>query len=131
VSRALPPLERAWKLQKKAAKAGFDWPDAQGAAGKAREELDEALEAVQEAARAEGGREKIEEELGDLLFSVANLCRHFGVEPSLALGRANGKFARRFAAMEKMMREAGLELKSENLGAMDGFWDAAKARESC
>jgi len=121
VSSALPPLDRAWKLQKKAAKLGFDWPDAEGASAKIREELVEALEAVKA-----GSREKTEEELGDLLFSVVNLCRHLKVEPSLALRRANGKFASRFKHVEKRMRETGQEMARENLGAMDRYWGEAK-----
>jgi len=121
VSAALPPLDRAHKLQKKAAKLGFDWPDAQGAGEKIAEELAETMEAARG-----GSSEKVEEELGDLLFSVVNLCRHLKVEPSLALRRANGKFAARFRRVEKGMREAGLEMRRENMAEMDRLWDAAK-----
>jgi len=121
VSAALPPLDRAWKLQKKAAKAGFDWPSAEGASAKITEELGEALEAAKS-----GAREKIEEELGDLLFAVVNLCRHFKVEPSVALRKTNSKFAKRFRHVEKRMRETGQEMRPGNLSAMDRFWDEAK-----
>jgi len=126
VSAALPPLDRAWKLQKKAAKSGFDWPNIDGVIAKIREELDEAREAAQEAART-GSREKTEEELGDLLFSVVNLCRHLKVEPSLALRRTNGKFVKRFKHVEKKMKETGQQMCPENLGMMDRYWDEAKA----
>ena len=121
VSAALPPLDRAWKLQKKAAKSGFDWPDIDGVIAKIREELDE----VREAAQA-GSREKTEEELGDLLFSVVNLCRHLKVEPSLALRRTNGKFVKRFKHVEKKMKETGQQMCRENLEVMDLYWDEAK-----
>ncbi|MDR3139779.1 MAG: nucleoside triphosphate pyrophosphohydrolase [Treponema sp.] len=121
VSRGLPPLDRAWQLQKKAAKAGFDWPDLPGVLGKIGEELEEAREAIQD-----GQRERIEAELGDLLFSVVNLCRFLKVEPSLALRRTNSKFTGRFKYMEKRMKETGQELKGENLALMDSFWEEAK-----
>jgi tetrapyrrole methylase family protein/MazG family protein len=124
VSRGLPPLDRAWKLQKKAAKAGFDWPDIKGVIEKIREELDEAEEAIRD-----GGGERIEEELGDLLFSAVNLCRYVKVEPSVALQKTNAKFTRRFQHVEQRMKETGAELKPENLTLMDGFWEEAKGRE--
>ncbi|MDR2478564.1 MAG: nucleoside triphosphate pyrophosphohydrolase [Treponema sp.] len=132
VSSGLPPLDRAWKLQKKAAKAGFDWPDIEGVIAKIREELDEAREAAENAGnRAENGggalsREKLEEELGDLLFSTVNLCRYLKVEPSVALRRTNSKFVKRFTYVEKKMKESGQEMKKENLGVMDRYWNEAK-----
>ncbi len=88
VSAGLPPLDRAWKLQKKAAKAGFDWPTLEGVVGKINEELGEVMEAVGNTAKSNN----VEEELGDLLFSVVNLCRYLKVEPSVALRRTNSKF---------------------------------------
>jgi MazG family protein len=124
VSRGLPPLDRAWKLQKKAAKAGFDWPDMAGVIEKIREELGEAEEAIRE-----GRGERIEEELGDLLFAAVNLCRYLKVEPSVALQKTNAKFTRRFQHVEQGMRETGAEMKAENLALMDGFWDEAKRGE--
>jgi tetrapyrrole methylase family protein/MazG family protein len=142
VSRALPPLDRAFKLQKKAAKKGFDWPDIAGVIGKLREELAEAEEAAAflagtgadvgagaftaAADTGETGREKLEEELGDLLFSAVNLCRYLKVEPSVALQRTNEKFTRRFKHVEKRMKENGKEMKSENLAVMDAYWEEAK-----
>ena len=122
VGSGLPPLERACKLQKKAAGAGFDWPDITGIVDKIREELGEVLEATaQESAPA-----NIEEELGDLLFSVVNLCRYLKVEPSVALHRTNSKFIQRFCSMEKKMRETGQEMKADNLAVMDRYWNEAK-----
>jgi tetrapyrrole methylase family protein/MazG family protein len=121
VSSGLPPMDRAWKLQKKAAKKGFDWPDTEGVIAKIKEELKE----VEEAA-SQSSIEKTEEELGDLLFSVINLCRYLKVEPSIALRRTNSKFVDRFKYVEKKMKETGQEMKHENLDLMDGFWNEAK-----
>jgi tetrapyrrole methylase family protein/MazG family protein len=133
VSQALPTLERAYKLQKKAAKVGFDWPESGGAWAKAREELAEAeLEA--RAIQAGGGDPEakkglLEAELGDLLFSVVNLSRKEGIDPGLALARANDKFTRRFRHVEKRMAETGQKMEAGALEAMDGFWNEAKASE--
>ena len=123
VSRALPPLDRAWKLQKKAAKLGFDWPSLDGVLTKLKEELAETEAALPQAA------EKIEEELGDLLFSVVNLCRFVKVDPTVALQRTNTKFIRRFGYVEKKMKESGTVMKAENLELMDQFWNEAKTSE--
>ena len=118
LSGALPPLDRAWKLQRKAAAAGFDWPNAEGVIEKIREELGEVVECK--------CSENIEEELGDLLFSVINLCRYLNVEPSLALHRTNSKFINRFKYVEKKMKESGQEMKQDNLELMDKYWEEAK-----
>jgi len=125
VPRGLPPLDRAWKLQKKAAKAGFDWPDAAGVIGKIKEELGEA-EAVIAAAASSPDNTALEEELGDLLFSVVNLCRFFKIEPSVALQRTNIKFTERFKHVEKRMKETGQEMNDGNLEVMDQYWNDAK-----
>jgi tetrapyrrole methylase family protein/MazG family protein len=128
VSRALPPLDRACKLQKKAAKAGFDWNNTADIFSKIYEELDEVKAALAEGAE-EGGTaasSNLEGELGDLLFSAVNLCRFLKVEPSVALQRTNIKFCERFRHVEKSMKERGLEMNHENLPAMDGFWNEAK-----
>jgi len=125
VSRGLPPLDRSWKLQKKAAKAGFDWPDAAGVIAKVKEELEEVEAAI--AAHAEGGS-LLEGELGDLLFSTVNLCRFFGIEPSIALQRTNIKFTERFKYVEKRMKESGQEMNAKNLAVMDKYWDEAKQK---
>jgi tetrapyrrole methylase family protein/MazG family protein len=143
VSKAMPTLERAYKLQKKAAKAGFDWVDRRGPWDKAREELDEVEEAIAaiEAERApaggadgkaaldEGPHPRLEEELGDLLFSIVNISRSHGVDPSLALARANDKFARRFRHVERRMAESGQPMPGSALEVMDGYWEEAKALE--
>jgi tetrapyrrole methylase family protein/MazG family protein len=141
VSRALPPLDRAYKLQKKAAKAGFDWSAVKDVAGKITEELGELMDALTLAetpeaktAADEGSpgaspcQDAVEAELGDLLFSVINLCRFLRVEPSVALQRTNVKFVERFKYMEKRMKETGVELRGENLAAMDRYWEEAKGR---
>jgi tetrapyrrole methylase family protein/MazG family protein len=132
VSAGLPPLDRAWKLQKKAAKAGFDWPNVEGVIEKIREELDEVLEAAAASSETAASKETvafkkaIEEELGDLLFSVVNLCRYLKVEPSVALHRTNSKFVNRFKYLEKKMRDSGQDMKRENLDVMDQYWNEAK-----
>ncbi|MDR2029617.1 MAG: nucleoside triphosphate pyrophosphohydrolase [Treponema sp.] len=125
VSRALPPLDRAYKLQKKAAKAGFDWPSLEGVRGKIEEELAEVEEAVQRRQSAAGDG-AVEAELGDLLFSVVNLCRFLKVEPSVALQRTNAKFVKRFTFVEQKMRETGQPMIHENLAAMDRYWEEGK-----
>jgi len=122
VSAALPPMDRAYKLQKKAAKAGFDWPDMEGVTAKIREELVEAEEAV----KIKNDPSHLEEELGDLIFSVINLCRYLKIEPSVALRRTNAKFVNRFKYVESKMKETNQEMKKENLDVMDGFWEEAK-----
>jgi tetrapyrrole methylase family protein/MazG family protein len=139
VSAALPPLDRAWKLQKKAAGAGFDWPDIRGVMGKLEEELAETKEALLQTPEASpGGNQagggpardaRVEEELGDLLFSAVNLCRFLKVEPSVALQRANAKFVRRFKHVEQEMKKAGTEMLPGNLALMDRYWEEAKKEE--
>ena len=127
VSRGLPPLDRAWKLQKKAAKAGFDWPDTAGVIDKIKEELRETEAAIADVApNIDRGTEKLEGELGDLLFSVVNLCRFFEIAPSVALQRTNIKFYERFKFVEKRMKEAGVEMNAQNLNVMDSYWNEAK-----
>ncbi|MDR0409039.1 MAG: nucleoside triphosphate pyrophosphohydrolase [Spirochaetaceae bacterium] len=125
VSRALPPLDRAFELQKKAAKRGFDWTEASGVFAKVEEELDE----VKEAAGKPDDRE-LEAELGDLLFSAINLCRFLKINPSAALQGANVKFTRRFKYVEKKMKEAGCPASSETERTlMEKFWNEAKSME--
>jgi tetrapyrrole methylase family protein/MazG family protein len=128
VSRAMPPLERAYKLQKKAAKAGFDWARRDEVWAKAREELAEA-EAACEAIAADDDRSALEEELGDLIFSAVNLSRFLDVDPAIALHSANEKFSRRFRQVEKRMAESGLAMAAENMAVMDGYWEEAKAEK--
>ena len=128
VSKALPPLERAYKIQKKAAKVGFDWPAADNVWAKAREELAEAEEACELAAKG-GDRDALEEELGDLLFSAINLARYLKVDPAVALHRTVEKFSRRFRHVEKRMASEGLSLAAVHFERMDGFWNEAKEIE--
>ena len=115
VALALPALQRAQKLQKRAAKVGFDWPDAAPVADKVREELAELADAKTVAER--------HEELGDLLFSVVNLARHSGVDAEAALRDANAKFQRRFEAVED-----AVDLTSADLDTMEAAWNEAKRR---
>jgi uncharacterized protein YabN with tetrapyrrole methylase and pyrophosphatase domain len=119
-------LERAYKIQKKAAKAGFDWTHVKDVWAKVREETEEAC-----AACAGGSADKIEEETGDLLFSLINLARFLKVDPSLALLRAVTKFSRRFREVEKRMKEKGLAMSRENFAVMDELWNTIKSGESC
>ena len=124
VSLALPALARAEKISRKAASVGFDWPDAAEVIAKVREETDEVAQAL-----AGEGPEAVAEEIGDLLFSVANLARHAGIDPEEALRRANLKFQRRFAAMEAEVTKDGRTLPEAGLAAMEAAWVAVKRRE--
>lgn len=124
VGKGLPAMLRAAKLQKKAAKVGFDWPDDAGVRAKIREELAE-VEAELTAGSADG----LAGELGDLLFSVVNLARRHRLDPEILLESTNLKFERRFAAMEKALQDAGGELASAPLGEMEAHWQAAKEQD--
>ncbi len=124
VSMSLPALMRAARLQKKAAGAGFDWPDYHGAMDKVREELTEL-----EAAVAGKDPVKIEGEIGDLLFSVVNLARLLGIEPEAALTGTAAKFTRRFEYVEKMARLNNRDLGQCTLAEMDQWWEEAKNLE--
>jgi MazG family protein len=128
----LPSLHRAFRLQDRAAGVGFDWPDAHGAAEKVDEELAEVREEVARGAApsAHGVPDaRLEEELGDLLFAVVNMCRKLGVHPSLALDKANVKFATRFQGIEQLARERGLDVRTAGLEVLDDLWDEVKDRE--
>jgi tetrapyrrole methylase family protein/MazG family protein len=127
VPKSLPPLERAYKMQKKAAKVGFDWKAAPDVWDKIREELSESERACEEASRG-GDQAALEGEIGDLLFSVLNVSRFLGVNPSLALQRTNEKFSRRFRYVEKRMAEEGAAMGKENFARMDALWDEAKVK---
>jgi ATP diphosphatase len=117
VALGLPALMRAEKLQKRAARTGFDWPDAEGPRAKVFEEIDEIATAPDDAARAE--------EFGDLLFAVVNWARHAGIDAEAALRAANAKFERRFAAMET---EAGDAFAGLSLDGKEALWASAKAK---
>lgn len=125
----LPALHRAFRLQDRAAGVGFDWPDARGPAGKVEEELGEVRAELERGATASGNGvpdPRLEEELGDLLFSVVNLSRKLGVHPSLALDKANVKFATRFQGIEALARERGIDVKTAGLEVLGGLWDEVK-----
>src|SRR3954469_19784957 len=133
----LPALHRAFRLQDRAAGVGFDWPDTEGSEGKVEEELAEVREELSErpapaphaAPSYDAAHEKLEEEIGDLLFAVVNLSRKAGVHPALALDKANVKFARRFGAVERMAAERGLKVGEATLAQLDGLWDEVKETE--
>ncbi|MDB4882416.1 MAG: MazG family protein [Gemmatimonadetes bacterium] len=125
----LPALHRAFRLQDRAAGVGFDWPDASGPAEKVEEELAEVRAEVARGAAPDGRGVPdplLEEELGDLLFAVVNLSRKLGVHPSLALDKANVKFARRFQAIERLAKERGIDVTSAGLDVLDSLWDEVK-----
>jgi nucleoside triphosphate diphosphatase len=125
VPLALPALMRADKLQKKASRAGFDWPDIRGVFDKVAEEMEE-LQA--EIAHGQD-REALVDEAGDLLFAVVNLVRHAGVEPETALRRANRKFTRRFQRVEQLCHEAGTRVTDTDLDTLDRYWEQVKMSE--
>lgn len=124
VTQGLPALLRAVKLQNRAARVGFDWPDKRPVLAKIREELKE-LEAEIES----GSLSRIEEEFGDFLFVVANLARHLKLDPEAALRAANRKFERRFSMMEAILYSEGKQLAACDLATMDAAWDKAKLLE--
>ncbi len=124
VPAAMPSLTRADKLTRKAAKVGFEWPELDGVTAKIEEELAEVREAA-----AAGDRAEIAAEVGDLLFTVANLARHLAVDPEAALASANRKFERRFRSVERALAEVGRSPEQSNLAEMDRLWDEAKAAE--
>lgn len=132
VARGLPEWQRAVKLQKKAAAVGFDWPGPAPVIDKLREELEE-VQAEFDALAASPGdaavRDRLEDELGDLLFVAANLARHAKVDPGAAMRRANHKFERRFRAMEAMAAADGVSLAGLSLDAQDAYWNRVKAVE--
>lgn len=124
VALALPALMRAQKLQRRAARVGFDWPDHGGVLAKIAEEAGEVAEA-----REGGDREAVAEEYGDLLFVVAVLGEHLGVDAEEALAAANRKFERRFRGVETLLAERGKRARDSDLAEMDALWDAVKASE--
>ncbi|MEM9012275.1 MAG: nucleoside triphosphate pyrophosphohydrolase [Pseudomonadota bacterium] len=124
VALGLPALSRALKLQNRAARVGFDWPDRGDVIAKVAEEAAELSEAAEAA-----DRDAMEDELGDLLFVIANLARHLDVDPEAALRRTNAKFERRFRAIEAQLAADGKAPESSTLAEMDALWDAVKAAE--
>lgn len=138
VAKGLPPLTKGAKYQKKAAKKGFDWQNVDDVYDKLQEEIAELRDAQKnfaphkDAPHTDLSKQKaflhLEEELGDVLFSVVNLSRMLGVDPAIAMERANSKFYARFAYVEDAMRKAGQDLCKENFARMDAFWDEAKSK---
>ncbi len=125
VPHALPALARAEKLSKRAASVQFDWPDWRQTLAKVREELEETA-----AAAAGNDEAKTREEIGDLLFAVANLARKLGVDAEAALRDANLKFARRFRHVEERARQDGVPLAEAGLERLDGYWNEIRAADN-
>ena len=124
VAIGLPALLRAMKLQKRAARVGFDWPETTQVLDKITEEAAELVEAKDELSQTE-----VEEEYGDLLFVMANLGRHLGLDPEAALRAANAKFTRRFEGIEARLAAMGKSPHDSDLAEMDALWDAVKLAE--
>ena len=124
VALGLPALTRAIKLQKRAARVGFDWPSTDEVLAKIVEETAELVEARETLTHAE-----VVDEFGDLLFVMANLARHLQVDPEAALRAANAKFTRRFGRIEDWLAEAGKTPADSDLAEMDALWNRAKAEE--
>jgi nucleoside triphosphate diphosphatase len=124
VPLALPALTRAEKLTRKAATVGFDWPDTAQVVAKIHEELEELHEAA-----ATQSRDRVADEVGDLLFAVTNLARHLNVDPEAALRGTNAKFERRFQAIERALAESGRSLLEADLDEMERLWTKAKQAE--
>ncbi|MEP5632892.1 MAG: nucleoside triphosphate pyrophosphohydrolase [Tateyamaria sp.] len=124
VAMNLPALLRALKLQKRAARVGFDWPDVSQVIDKIQEEAAELVEA-----RDTLGHEEMIDEMGDLLFVMANLARHLDIDPEEALRRTNAKFTRRFGAIETALAARGRRPEDSDLQEMDALWNAAKDAE--
>lgn len=125
VATALPALIRAEKLSKRAARVGFEWPTVD----MVFRDIEEEIEEIQHEIRIGGGPERLEDEVGDLLFCVANLARFVGVDPEKALRGTNDKFNRRFRAVEASFKAEGRALTDCSLDEMDARWDAVKREE--
>jgi nucleoside triphosphate diphosphatase len=135
----LPDLLMAFRLQQRAAAVGFDWPDSSGALEKVREELAEVEQELPGPGSSHGPArddpnspdpapdDALVEEIGDLLFAVVNLARKAGVQPGIALSRANQKFRLRFEALERLARDRGIDVDSAGLPVLDALWNEVKA----
>ena len=135
----LPPLLMAYRLQERAASVGFDWPSVEGPLSKVREELSEVENELDTPRSAHDGQrdpdpnapgrapsEQLTDEVGDLLFAVVNLARKAGVQPGLALDRANQKFRQRFEQIERLAVDRGIDVSSAGLEVLDGLWEEVK-----
>ncbi len=125
VAKALPALMRAAKLQKRASRVGFDWTDPTDVFAKIREEIGE----IEAEVRAEAPRDRLEDEIGDVLFAVANLARKLDIDPEAALRRTNDKFERRFHFIEQSLESDGKLIKETSLDEMEALWCQAKRNE--
>ncbi len=123
VPEGLPPLAKAARIQSKAAHVGFDWE--KGNLGPLYDKVDEEIEEIRNAVES-GSADRIEDEVGDLLFAAVNLSRHLDINPDSALGRSNRKFTDRFRIVEAMVRETGRPWSSFSLDMLDAFWKEAK-----
>lgn len=130
-SASLPALVAAYRLTQKASGVGFDWPDAAAVLDKLEEELSELRDELGAASvvEPEVAKARRAEEIGDLLFTVANLARHLEIDPEATLARANLKFRRRFRGVEEALAERGKSLADATLAEMDAAWEAEKAKE--
>ena len=127
VSKSLPTLARAQELQRRAAKVSFDWTEAEPVFDKAVEEFSEFRAEMQAASPENRNVERMEDEFGDIMFSLVNVARHCGFNAALALERANSKFERRFRVVEQMARDQGKEMKDIGLEGLQEMWKQAKA----
>ncbi|MBE8167209.1 MAG: nucleoside triphosphate pyrophosphohydrolase [Shewanella sp.] len=126
IPAGLPALSRSKKIQKRVVSVGFDWDDINDVAAKVTEEFEEVMEEVHQEPQQP---DRIQDEMGDLLFSVVNLARHLGVDPEQALRQANTKFERRFRGVEKAILDDDLQIEKLGLAKLDGYWKQVKATE--
>ncbi|MBD3167945.1 MAG: MazG family protein, partial [candidate division Zixibacteria bacterium] len=118
---SMPALLKAYRIQEKVARFGFDWNDPLEIFDKIDEEKSEIMQAIRE-----GDNEKLEEEMGDILFTIVNLCRHYRIVPEMALSATCEKFRKRFSTMEDYIRQDGLELGKLDIKRLDEYWERAK-----
>lgn len=129
VPKTIPPLERANVIQKYASKVGFDWKEPIPVIDKIKEEIDELINEVCPPDNSEINMKNIELEVGDLIFTIVNLCRILKINPSLALNATNNKFIKRFNKLEKVLKEENKNLNEVDLNIMDGIWNKIKTKE--